>query len=1195
MSEKQKNEDTSIISSTEKDSRFGCYIAISPDGQQIVTFNPEECELKLYNIANLSDPISTFQYDKIFYDERYCYSLAISNCINNENERLIALSRFDAKEMLHKIYKTLDHYDDENKSLLFDQNESPNHNDDENNSIESGEVKSQSRTWVISTTKKSQIHTSLELIGGVVRFLDSDVGSQPLINKTVIIIVNESGIYKKTLINDKIKKEQDFQKQYRFFGLPITNIKFELPQQLSTSLSILSREQIHSPLDLGHSQKTIELLQTSIIKNHFMVHSFKNRHQIIEMYNLITGDLEMLFKSHESSAAPDTIRGSPIFAISQNERILAFCRGTISITLYLMDNGLEITTIKIGKIDKILAINFIDNDSKLLIVLEEKQESEIKQIFVVCDLFTTFKDSIRQISYSDASLKMDFTRQSINSHGMILGVTDNKNIISVLENQDVASILNPPSNKMTEVNIKVENDHTIYDIGGNASELTENQIIRNVEPWNSKKDSRRLSVWLDFTKRTQLIISHNTIQIWKYCNKKNKVEKLDQHDKVLEYIWASKNGLEVQELKVREREFVLKLLIPSTKSSAGKRMTIHWPSNANVLEGACRTLNVLEEKRYFVTGHNNTQQFEYLIECTQRLVRKYITKYGIFRLTNIRYPIMKHLIKGHQESLIKQILSTKINEKNNFNHIPKLYKWAVRGKDNDESVRGKDNDESVREKDNDESVRGKDKDKLPELKLKSKSDLHHAILCTRRRVDSTAILEYLIDYYTDNAKKYNNDGWMSTVSEAIPLLYDCGLGEFAKDLFKKPCFGITEAYTPPLHITRINQHEGNNTSVICSLDVKPCLTLPPSMINKLWYFIKKQFIRFDPPHNDRKVYTVPLPDFTIYPKKGLEDQSENLPKSFWFLRLFFWPRRKMIKDTNQMSPFLRVIHEEKGVEIHQTPAIMAVLDFKWKAAHDDSLVVPTYKINDTSNPDIYSNITIYQDVDKSSRLDNYYSDILSSIIAVFFWTNGRWDQLNQWDSFAVIAMSILGSIILVLIFQNMLIAFMNGAFEEAHKVNHTEAYRYRVDLVAEYEALEKFFHNKSENPRYIYYIPNPKVIDTWIMENEEKQKLHPDSDYSGDDDDFDDDDDSSDSSDYDQDNSSNSKKDRIDVMFTDGESFGSNVTSKSNKKPDLKTILKILAHKAINKTASKKNDGWCWRKQELRMARISRKVNLASS
>src|SRR6185436_7922208 len=100
------------------------------------------------------------------------------------------------------------------------------------------------------------------------------------------------------------------------------------------------------------------------------------------------------------------------------------------------------------------------------------------------------------------------------------------------------------------------------------------------------------------------------------------------------------------------------------------------------------SLYVLEEKKNIVAGHENVNQLKYLIESTQRLVRKYIKKYGIFRLTDIRYPIMKYLIKGHQESLIKQILNTKINGKNSNIHIPRLYKW-VKEKDNDESVKGK--------------------------------------------------------------------------------------------------------------------------------------------------------------------------------------------------------------------------------------------------------------------------------------------------------------------------------------------------------------------------------------------------------------------------------------------------------------------------------------------------------------------------
>ncbi|CAG8827646.1 20384_t:CDS:1, partial [Dentiscutata erythropus] len=69
-------------------------------------------------------------------------------------------------------------------------------------------------------------------------------------------------------------------------------------------------------------------------------------------------------------------------------------------------------------------------------------------------------------------------------------------------------------------------------------------------------------------------------------------------------------------------------------------------------------------------------------------------------------------------------------------------------------------------------------------------------------------------------------------------------------------------------------------------------------------------------------------------------------------------------------------------------------------ADDESLQRSTYKVEDTSDPGLYSNIEITQVIDKSSYLDNYYSHILSSVAAVFFWTNGRWDQLDQWDNYS---------------------------------------------------------------------------------------------------------------------------------------------------------------------------------------------------
>ncbi|RHZ79991.1 hypothetical protein Glove_139g297 [Diversispora epigaea] len=1171
----------SLTSFTEKNSLFfGSCIAISPDSQQIVTFSPETRELKLYDVGNLSSskPISTPESG--INGKYLCWSIAISNRIGDgKNERFIALSCFDVSGLRNDIM----------------------YSDDESD-LESGDKYLRPQTWIISTTDRNEIYTSS--IGGVIRFLDSD--DRSLKNKTVIIIINVSGIYKETMNNIKRK---------RFFSSSKIE-QFELPQQLSIRLR-LSRD---------HWQDSLELLHASIIKNHFMVHSFKDRQQIVEMYSLITGDLEMLFKRHESSLVPNIIHGSPIFAISQNEKILAFCRGTTSITLYFMENGLEITTKQLEgqrEIYKIVAINFIDDDSKLLIVLEEKEVEILRhQIFIVWDLFTTFKNSIRQIDYSETQpLKMDITHRLMNSHGKMFAVRDSGNILSVLDHKDVALIRNPSAAKtMTKIDI-VTGDHVyhaIYNIDGekfDASKLAKKRIIiNNVEPWHPNKSYFRTSIYLDSTESTQLIISSNTIQVWKYRNN-NTIEKRDKRcNRVLEYIWARKKAIDVQELRIGEREFVLKVSVPSSTSfsTQQKPMMIHWPNNANVLEGACRALYVLEEKKHIVAGHENVNQIKYLIDCTQRLVRKYITKYGIFRLTSIRYPIMKYLIKSYQENLIKHILNKKINKKNSNIYIPRLYEWE------DEN-----NNKSTIEI--------------------SKSDLHHAILCIQERGDSSIILKCLIDYYADNTKEYNNVGWMFTVSKAIPLLYDYHLREFVPYLFKKPCFGNTEAYAPPLHIIPYDQRKGNNASVLYSLTVKPGLVL------KSHNTLKNQFTRIETSRDDRKVYIVPLPNFTVYPNpKDHEDRS----KWFWLLTLFrilIWPRGKVITNTKKMSPFLRFIHEEKGYGIYRTPTIMVVLGFKWPTArryyihhfimyilyvisitlpfgfnsiminiilgfvkmyiglylivteivqlkregwrvniyhmfdlgsallpftniivyccseysdiiaaiafsvlvmwlevllllryfegpgrfvhiiinilntiwpffafmlsavlafgyamfialkYSNGLQVPTYKINDTSNPGFYSNITIYQIINKSSRLDNYYSKIYSSVKVVFFWTNGRWDQLDQWDNYAVNVISILGS-----------------AFDEANKESRTAVHRYRAVLVAEYEALEEHF-SKKVNPQYIYYIPNPDMIDTWLEELRlmgENLAESTDFDYSDDDDNNDDDDDNQDNSSY---------------------------------------------------------------------------------
>ncbi|RHZ71636.1 hypothetical protein Glove_256g180 [Diversispora epigaea] len=88
-------------------------------------------------------------------------------------------------------------------------------------------------------------------------------------------------------------------------------------------------------------------------------------------------------------------------------------------------------------------------------------------------------------------------------------------------------------------------------------------------------------------------------------------------------------------------------------------------------------------------------------------------------------------------------------------------------------------------------------------------------------------------------------------------------------------------------------------------------------------------------------------------------------------------------------------------------------------------------------------------------------------------------SIRQWDVPVVNLISIPGSIGLVLIFQNIVIAVMNDVCEDAKKNSRIAAHRCRAKLIAEYETSEKLFSSKrGNNPRYIYYVPNPGIVYT---------------------------------------------------------------------------------------------------------------------
>ncbi|CAG8593274.1 6937_t:CDS:2, partial [Funneliformis mosseae] len=135
------------------------------------------------------------------------------------------------------------------------------------------------------------------------------------------------------------------------------------------------------------------------------------------------------------------------------------------------------------------------------------------------------------------------------------------------------------------------------------------------------------------------------------------------------------------------------------------------------------------------------------------------------------------------------------------------------------------------------------------------------------------------------------------------------------------------------------------------------------------------------------------------------------------------------------------------------------------------------------------NQLISQSFNLSDPTDNYFANFGQSVAAVYFWINGRWDQLEQWDFWPVGLLSFIASVLLVIVMQNMLIAFMSGVFDEAKSDGRLAVLKYRAELIADYETLEKPFGDSKGNPRHIFYISDTNKISKWLRKCQEYLSL----------------------------------------------------------------------------------------------------------
>ncbi|GBC02578.1 hypothetical protein RclHR1_00470008 [Rhizophagus clarus] len=1244
------------------------HVAVSPNGQQVATFNSDTLELNICQADSLSKKrlINCEALTEIRSSVKLVWSLAVSNPINirkigsDEPEILIALSCFDKSEMMlgkpltNNSMSTTIIYNQSNKNLDDDEKNYPTYDE------EKGVKVVKSTTFIISTLRNSRLLTAIDDLGGLVRFLNDDP-SQP--QTVTIVVLNASGISKtffnidNIIISNNAANNDNNNNNYSWWN------KLSSSSQLQQFFFPLK---IQAELEkLYQNTSCSELLNRSIENDYFLIEDYKDRVQVVEMYNLRTNKLEMVFHQRAETAPSAFGHGNPAVAISKHNSLLAYCRGANSITIYLIENSLEISTQSFPRVERILSVDFINDDESLFIVAQEKEN--LIPLIIIWDLFSYMDNAIRVLQdatklFSSGDYKL------VRSCGNIIFVGSDGSVTSVLDHTLIRDMLVPAikSKKglttldlvnLHESEWTVSVHHTIfYQDGKHDNAEIKPVIVFDKEPWVHYKEYGRLSAFLDDERTTQLFIGETTVQVW-YRKDINSKEQL-------KYIWvAPKNKkLSIESLKIGQREFEVNLNTYSNQSFQQEELvSLHWPFKVNAVNDACTALWHLYDRRDDPAGLQKQQEYENLVHRTEKLIRQFIKKRpAIWRLIDVRYDVMASLIKGRRIRLIQQILNNEESDPSmRYLHTPRLNEWP----------------------------------KNPKT-----SDLEIAIKCGEgRRQRDAVMVGFLLDYYSDNAM--DNTGWMFTVSRTLPLLFDHHLDSYAKDLFSKPIFGTKEIHLDESHINPDDLPVGK-LKYVKAFDPNTRLEPKGELMNL--HSVRKFKIlqpianiidksKTSITHNQRlsalqkvipglgrgdssalvALRLVPLPDFTVYPE-GTKNQELNLRSlPFQLLRILLWPRGYAIRKESKLSPFLRVIRKDKDGIVLDNPAIEAVIDFKWEYARSHflrhallfvcyailfailtgavknsfvsanvhsnannegdihiraivkvmifllyylgyyllaseivqcyhegwrryisvynffdlaSIIMPlaTYAvtwvresrgkvpINQLQQSTVATSLTILvlwiemflllryfavtgnfiyiiinivrnvwpfiafmgivvlahghamylllhdpkgiglepngssfslqdnsgavtgtiqQTFDLTSATDNYFSNFAQSVVAVYFWINGRWDQLTQWNFWPVTLLSFIASVLLVIIMQNMLIAFMSGVFDEAKSEGRLAVLKYRSDLIAEYEILEKPFGDTKGNPRHIFYLGKINKLSRWLKKSEEYWNL----------------------------------------------------------------------------------------------------------
>ncbi|CAG8460788.1 5186_t:CDS:2 [Rhizophagus irregularis] len=672
-----------------------------------------------------------------------------------------------------------------------------------------------------------------------------------------------------------------------------------------------------------------------------------------------------------------------------------FTQGNNTIKLYCMENGLQVVSKKFYEIEKIHLLEFIDCDKKLLIIgslkneekiidknqNSEKNEKKCKFKFIVWDLYKTERPIIDDFIY--------------------LPIITNADIVKHLAIEPIVSISEMEPWVLDEND---ESSNKCYNLYQNDKEAETLQLIvgrSTVQIWHQIKNEdnpNKGEPFLEFIWTNHIPVYQEKkatkLQIKKFemyeCESNNK-SNIKIKDFYLEVCWYKRNKecsntikteQNINHIIEEEDNEIDKIENKKYKKVIQRKDIIE---KFYIVKHACKALEHFN-KRYinkdFVDNYIRVRNYEEMITYIKHIVWKFV-KYEPqnFKLLDVRYNIMKNLILGDCDNLIKFILfgDDKIykNKNKEIGHIPSNKLWPGKKFLKDDDL-------------NFDKRKNESKDISNELQNNMELAIYHY------KGKYTTIVACLLEYYSNHAM--DDAGWMCTVSKAIPLLFEYNYDDYIKKLFLKECFA---------------GHTHNSVEI---------------SVNFLT-FIKSRISNFLTSHNN----------------------------------------------------------EFRSFEIDKFVLLRNPVDIKTNNS--------TYSGSATNSltNEILFNIELKQDFDLNSS-DNPFTTFSKSILAAYFWINGNWIQRDEFDFWVVDLYTFIASIFLVIVLQNMLIAFMSDEYEAVKEKSRQILLKYKANRIADYEALNHvhLFSNPESQPKYIFYHGLPESYEKWynIRKDDSKSVIY---------------------------------------------------------------------------------------------------------